>query len=101
MFSEKLSLNKHGPRFQALDCSPKGSDNNSKSSWRVKGLGGGADHQAEAPPSPVHPHVSRNESIQVTNGSEVRNSKIQLVGTRDGLKVELGDMTECGGRVFA
>lgn len=90
MFSEKLSFNKHSPRFQALDCSPKGSDNSSKSSRGVKGLGGGAESQAEAPPSPVlltftcAPHSSRNENTQVTNGGQVRNSKVQLVRWGEG-----------------
>lgn len=66
-------MNKHSPRFQALDCSPKGSDNSSKSSWGVKGLGGGAENKAEAPPSPVLlTHQEMSEKFQGPISRNVR-----------------------------
>lgn len=41
MFSEKLSVNKHSPKFQTLDCSSnKDSDNSHKPKLEIPGIGG-------------------------------------------------------------
>jgi hypothetical protein len=61
MFSKRLSLNKHSPKFQALDCSPnKGSDNSHKPNYTSRRLGvGGYRGQAKASGLSVFSLVNR------------------------------------------